>query len=193
MGWTYCYEKPQNVKAYMDSIYTWASKSGQRRVLASAIVRITEYYCAVEHLQPDGTHIIWAGIAKLDYPKGNRAGLRFGYKTMDETVHPFFYNCPEPILNLLTPTECDGANKWRRQCRQTLSARRARPKLSNGVMLEIDNPPSLCGVTLHRATVRVINGRRLFHHPAIGDFRWPSVRKYSYRLASPGPASQRSH
>ena len=47
-----------------------------------------------------------------------RNGRYFGYKDMDESELPFYYNCPESILKLLTPTENANANEWRKRCRE---------------------------------------------------------------------------
>jgi hypothetical protein len=46
-------------------------------------------------------------------------GDSFGYQGMDEGMHPFNYNCPESILDMLTPTDSEWANKWRQECRNT--------------------------------------------------------------------------
>ena len=39
-------------------------------------------------------------------------------KDMDETMLPFYYDCPESILKLLTPTDNKNANIWREKCRK---------------------------------------------------------------------------
>jgi hypothetical protein len=36
---------------------------------------------------------------------------------MDETCGPYEKKCPLSILNLLTPTDNEWANEWRKQCR----------------------------------------------------------------------------
>lgn len=40
----------------------------------------------------------------------------FGYKLMDESMGPMYYECPERIIKLLTPTDSEWANKWRWHC-----------------------------------------------------------------------------
>lgn len=42
----------------------------------------------------------------------------FMVKEMDETVGPFYYQCPMNILKLLTPTDNEQANEWRKNCWQ---------------------------------------------------------------------------
>jgi len=41
----------------------------------------------------------------------------FGYKSMDESYGPYESKCPLSILNILTPTDNESANRWRQRCR----------------------------------------------------------------------------
>ena len=45
-----------------------------------------------------------------------KGGYNFGYKGMDETCGPNESKCPLSILNILTPTDNEWANKWRKRC-----------------------------------------------------------------------------
>ena len=54
----------------------------------------------------------------------------FSYKDMDETCGPYKCECPKAILDLLTPTDSEWANKWRQACRETL-ANKAKPNALN--------------------------------------------------------------
>lgn len=42
----------------------------------------------------------------------------FCYKELSETSGPAYYDCPESILKLLSPTEDEYALKWREACRE---------------------------------------------------------------------------
>lgn len=46
----------------------------------------------------------------------------FSYKIMHESMHPFCYNCPKKILNVLSPTEDTYALAWRQANSQTKTA-----------------------------------------------------------------------
>lgn len=73
-------------------------------------------------------HPNYSGVAYLAYETENRGTIavvvlldrkreEIGYKLMDETVHPYFYDCPEEILNMLTdPPPNYGALQWRHKC-----------------------------------------------------------------------------
>lgn len=64
----------------------------------------------------------------LQYSKGitalvilvrhNKGYYNFAYKWMDESFHPYYYDCPDRILDLLTPTDNEASNNWRAICRE---------------------------------------------------------------------------
>lgn len=121
-----------------DDLLTWDSMDNEgnvitrRRVLKSAMVGST-YYAAVEKIESDGNREVWAAIF-LTCGKSND-GTKWGYKDMDETMLPFYYDCPAGILALLTPTDSANANKWREECRKTLAAKAEKRK--NGEKLYV--------------------------------------------------------
>lgn len=185
MGWTF-YPKPANVKADLDQQLTWASETGTRRVLDSAIVAASEYYAAVEYIAPDGTRAVWAAVFMLRFNPKAADGYTFGYKDMDETVGPYCRRCPIRILDLLTETQSEYAKQWRESCRAYHAARKAKPALTDGITIAVENAPVFNGFKLDR--VRVVRGgygnkRLYFMHPQLGLFRWPSIRRYNYTLA----------
>jgi len=125
MGWTF-YPKPANVKADLERNLTWTDSNGSRRVLKSGIVARNEFYAAVEHVAPDGTRKVWAAAHILKFAPSAADGYTFGVKEQSEDMGPYIARCPESILELLTPTESDWANKWRQQCRDYHTRRRER-------------------------------------------------------------------
>ncbi|WP_285905118.1 hypothetical protein [Pseudodesulfovibrio pelocollis] len=71
------------------------------------------YYIAVSNDKNPGE--VFAVLVLYEWTQDGR--LNFLYKVMDETVGPFYYDCPSRILNLLTDTEYPEAITWRKQCR----------------------------------------------------------------------------
>lgn len=53
---------------------------------------------------------VWAATVKYHY--NGRTG-DFGYKWMDETYGPYYFNYPKSYFKLLTPTDNQFANEWR--------------------------------------------------------------------------------
>lgn len=185
MGWTF-YPKPQNVKADLDNQLTWQSETGARRVLDSAIVGANEYYAAVEYIDPQGNREVWAAVFLLKFCPKARDGYTFGYKDLTENCGPYAWRCPIRILELLTETQNEYARAWREKCRAYHAARKSKPALRDGITIQIENAPIHCGIKLDRVEVvrGGYSGKRLyFKHPALGLFRWPSIRRYNYSLA----------
>jgi hypothetical protein len=44
------------------------------------------------------------------------------WKCMDETMHPFYYNCPKILMDQLSPTENKNSLTWRELCRSEQKA-----------------------------------------------------------------------
>ena len=53
-------------------------------------------------------------VCLLDYRPNEYYNI--GYKDMEESEGPYYYNCPERILKLLTPTSNEYALRWRKKC-----------------------------------------------------------------------------
>lgn len=99
-------------KAECDSALTYTSEFTQQTVIKSSM-KGTVYYGAVETIK-DGRRDVWCAVF-LTSVENNRY---FAYKDMDETMHPYYYDCPKGILDLLTPTDYESANAWREKCRE---------------------------------------------------------------------------
>lgn len=111
MGWTEyhaTYYKNGKVDRKAECDNLWAKEC---KVLKSAM-KGKIYYCALQTPDGDviGQVVITSGTNRRD-PYFN-----FGYKAMSETCGPCYYDCPKSILDLLTPTDSEWANKWRQKC-----------------------------------------------------------------------------
>lgn len=185
MGWTF-QAKPDNVKAYLDEGLTWTNETGARRVLASAIVAAREYYAAVEHTKPDGTREVWCATYKLQFVPKATDGMTFGYKDMTEHMGPYIWRCPLRILDLLTETDNEYANRWREKCREYHAHRASAPKLEPGMKLRVIGDTASIGRVPIRE-VRVVVGGRVPRFMTEGyglPFRWPSWRQYKMEVCN---------
>lgn len=95
---------------------------GKFTVLKSTMVG-SVYYAAVQKTkfataeEPEMTKV-FAAICLTSV--NNKDYYNFSYKDMDESCGPCYCDCPASILNLLTPTESEFANEWRKKCRQNI-------------------------------------------------------------------------
>lgn len=113
MGWTsYCVygkiDRLTECRKHFGQYPEWAT------ILKDALVGDV-YYAAMKSAKENE---VWALIVLTDVANGE-----FAYKDMDETTLPFFYDCPNSILKLLTKTENERANEWRRRCYANTSKR----------------------------------------------------------------------
>ena len=125
MGWTstmatHHYSNGRvNVKAEMDSLMNYENSSYKNQVLKSRMVG-SIYYAAIQSYDKskEATEV-FAAICKTSTRTSD--GMEFGYKCMDETMGPGYYNCPKTILDILTPIDNEYALEWRQKCRETLA------------------------------------------------------------------------
>jgi hypothetical protein len=196
MGWLYMQSLngQSGPRQYLDAQFTYSRPELTSKVLRSALVGMRVYYAAIEHvLHEKNERIVFAAICLARYNPRDREGYIFGYKDMDETVGPNESDCPEAILDLLTPTEYPYAQAWRARCRENAAARRAlltKPAPRPGQTIVFDQAVSFSnGHRLDRFEV-VANPRShpttLFRAPETGRlYRITNVKQYSYRLIDP--------
>lgn len=106
MGWTYycTYGKTNRLeecRKHFGGQPSWAT------IVKDALVD-TVYYAAMKDSK---TQEVWALIVLTYIDDGE-----FGYKNMDESMLPYYFDCPIEILELLSPTKNEYANRWRQCC-----------------------------------------------------------------------------
>lgn len=79
-------------------------------VIKSAMYGST-YYAAIK-TKETGDVLGYVCLTSVD----NKDYYNFAYKGMSEDMGPYAYDCPASILKLLTPTESEYANDWRKAC-----------------------------------------------------------------------------
>lgn len=124
MGWTGIHATYYNGdkidrKAQLDSLWN----EGNHKVVKSTM-KGAVYYAAIE--TPDGI----TGVVTI-----TRVNMKnyfnFVYKVIIETMGPAESKCPKSILNLLSPTDSQFANEWRKRCRENIDADRNPKALKN--------------------------------------------------------------
>ena len=198
MGWLYMksLKGPSGPRQYLDAQFTYERSDVTSKVLRSALVGMRVYYAAVEQVRiAAGQREVWAGICLVRYNPRDPEGYIFGYKYMEESMGPYECDCPEPILDLLTPTDREYAVQWRARCRENIAARRAKaakPSPRAGQVIVFDEPLSFAdGQSFERLEV-VANPRNhrtvLFRAPGSSNlYRIPNIKSRTYRLVEPPP------
>lgn len=122
MGWTFYnsdyYTKSGAVdrKKECDLMVNVENDKRKQTVLKSVMVGST-YYAAVEDIHKEtNERMVFAIVILTSSDKAN--GYNFGYKDLDEFMGPCASKCPNSILDLLSPTDHEGALAWRERCRK---------------------------------------------------------------------------
>lgn len=115
MGWmtvNQTLKTAKEKKEYLDKhVFKWCDPN--TKTLKSAMIGST-YYAAVESIKENGIRKVWAIICLTN---SNVRNGEFSYKDMSESSGPYECSCPAGILNLLTETDSEFANRWRADCR----------------------------------------------------------------------------
>ena len=132
MGWTYTYKGSTPVKDFLASRVNCENEHARWLLLDIAIVKMRTAYMAVEIIRRDkdsgqldmATRKVVAFVFLLDY-RTSESSHDIGYKDMDESMGPCECECPERILQLLTPTSHEYALAWRGRCREIIAERKS--------------------------------------------------------------------
>lgn len=106
MGWTTTYH--YNDRRYSNKeIREYFKKQFESvNILYLSVKHFSEVYMACEK---NGQ--VFAVICLIRNSKND-----FGYKDMDETMLPYYFNAPEKLLKMLSPTDNKNALSWRKTC-----------------------------------------------------------------------------
>ena len=127
MGWTslnasYYKNGKVDVKTEIDNTFYRDNSSGTKfKCLKSSMVG-SVYYSACERITTDGNRVVFGLVVKTSV--NTKDYYNFSYKDMDETMCPYYYDCPKGILDLLTPTDNEYALQWRENCRKKAESKR---------------------------------------------------------------------
>ena len=158
MGWTSyhaSYYKKGRIdrKAECDSIFNddmvnWGDERkviGKFEVLKSSMVGST-YYAAVKRTKfaTDTTPEDVRVFAVICLTSTNMKDYyNFAYKDMDESCGPGDCDCPKSILDLLSPTDNEWANVWRKACYERIEKKKSKnsfSKLPVGTVIKVTMP-----------------------------------------------------
>lgn len=141
MGWTGTHV-PKGTKT-IDALHgEWAyDPEFKNRILKEAVVG-SVYYAAVRRKDGDG---VFALVVVTQ--RNSKDYFNFSYKEMSEDMHPYYYDCPAAILDLLTEPINDEAAEWRRICRERQARGKVnKGKLTDGAIIKLPEPLRFVGV-----------------------------------------------
>lgn len=124
MGWTSCHvagkiDRKEEIRKYFES------EDCPTKVLKMA-TKGSVVYAAVEYHDQEGERVVFATVFLTQINSNDY--YNFSYKDLDESAGPFESDCPASILNLLTPTDNQYANEWRKNCRDNIESSKQKKK-----------------------------------------------------------------
>ena len=176
MGWTFTNKpKGESVKEFFSKEFNYENETSVGRVIdCSASLREAYLAYEIEKKNNGGQKEVVAIVCLIQYTKDPY--YNFGYKDMDETMWPYYYNCPERILKLLTPTTNENALEWRKRCWENIERKKARPKFEVGDILEFEEPIEFSG-GIKMKQLKVASKRRLLFRDPNGGFGLFKLRR----------------
>lgn len=109
-------------------------------------------YALHESVKGDGSSLKWIGIYLLQRSDGS-----WGYKDMDESMHPYYYNCPVSYLDAADEPTSDSAKAWRDEVRRQ-AAERAK---QNAKRPKVGERWSCHGANCKEIRIVEVKGRRI--------------------------------
>jgi hypothetical protein len=105
----------------------------------------------------------------------------FGYKDMDESVGPYANDCPARILDLLTPTDSEYANAFRKRCR----AFAALPKVEVGQTVRTKQMIRFGSREENTFTKVSLPRRKNIFRAGSGQLvRFPNLKNYEFEIVA---------
>lgn len=135
MGWLFKYDchTKQELVDHLVNNFKFSDTAVRGNVLygvTATVCNVTDNFGNIVQI-PDGGKVII--ICLLDCDRSNPNYPMWGYKDMDEGMHPYQFNCPERILAQSTVPDERG---WRAACR----ASRVSSRFKEGQWYEFSEP-----------------------------------------------------
>ena len=172
MGWTFTHKEP--TETTLDFF--------KREFSGTEILDCATYGWSEAYLACKSRERVFAIVCKLQ--RKPQEEYNFGYKDINEEMGPYYFNCPERILRLLSPTKNEYAKNWRLKCLERIEKRKAKPKLNDGDIVRFYKPIEFRGGEKRDAfRVRIFGRKIRFVHPeASRDYPTPNYYSTIYNI-----------
>lgn len=132
MGWTSGWHTKEEMVNYCNGISLFETAETEYGLIDTRLIGGNLWQLRVKKDVATRTSIIFIGLCRIEAFRGD-----WGYKGMDETCGPHYYDCPLSFLDQCTGPINEYALNWREECRiwhKTRAERRkaARNKIAPG-------------------------------------------------------------
>lgn len=134
MGWTWIHVNEDwngkiDRKKVMDERFVEDNKERSWEVVKSSMVGRIWYGALKRTNKMTSKTYTFAVVAITSTQKDEY--FNFGYKDMDESMVPYYYDCPVSILKLLDETDDENSLSWRKGCYENHEEKSKKRKAAN--------------------------------------------------------------
>ena len=164
--WSDYKPKGMSMNEFFEKKYNYEDENIKLNVLDSAFTNYCEGYIAIERIiKKENIKYVFCLVVLVRW-ENTLGGDNCMIKEMDEFVMPYYYNCPERILKLLTDfdkfksenftdKEKENSREWRNHCKKRIEKRKM---LAKGNTIKLKNAILIGG--MYEDTFTVIDRRK---------------------------------
>ena len=136
----------KDIRHYFDDLWNEETDTVKHTVLRSSVIN-TVYYAAIKQIRKDTNETeVFASIIPFSLSRHELT-----YSDYTDANLPYYTKCPEATLKLLSPTNNQSANKWRKRCHEYNQmkrlighAKRKNIPIAVNGLHDTDNPIKVC-------------------------------------------------
>lgn len=145
MGWDgILISEPHKTVSEKLSVYFKYHEFCENEVV-KATIKNGVVYGAIRNLK---TNDVWAMVSLLKFRKDGWQTEMLA-KNMSEDMMPYYFDCPKSILDLLTKTDNEHSNEWRKRCYEQLAKEKKKAKVKKTDYLFIKSGVKFSDGTIH--------------------------------------------
>ena len=133
--------------------------------VVKATIKNGVVYGAIRNLK---TKDVWAMVSLLKFRKDGWQTEMLA-KNMSEDMMPYYFDCPKSILDLLTKTDNEHSNEWRKRCYEQLEKAKEKAKIKKTDYLFIKSGVKFLNGDIQYVFVKNKYGRNHYNSISYSD------------------------
>lgn len=133
--------------------------------VVKATIKNGVVYGAIRNLK---TNDVWAMVSLLKFRKDGWQTEMLA-KNMSEDMMPYYFDCPKSILDLLTKTDNEHSNEWRKKCYEQLEKAKEKAKVKKTDYLFIKSGVKFSNGDIQYVFCKNKYGRNRYHSVSYSD------------------------
>ena len=145
MGWDGIYITEAHKTVYEKLSVSFNYHGLCENEVVKATIKNGVVYGAIRNLK---TNDVWAMVSLLKFRKDGWQTEMLA-KNMSEDMMPYYFDCPKSILDLLTKTDNEHSNEWRKRCYEQLEKAKEKAKVKTPYIFVKSGIKFSIGCTYH--------------------------------------------